>query len=171
MDSLPPSLRLQALKRELKVKELHVLDAARRRFLEHQQVTREDELRKMDENIKKKVLHREKETQAVLQDIETRAVELERQKALLEVELNRCQEEVSIEMRDGKGRGWIPLVDPRGDGTSLSRKCSWKVEKKGRELQVVRSRLDYMDAWLAKALGYRKLRAVAAIEATEVEAM
>lgn len=78
------------------MKELHVLDAARRRFLEHQQVTREDELRKMDDNIKNKVLHREKETQAVLQDIDTRTVELERQKALLEAELNRCQAEVRL---------------------------------------------------------------------------
>lgn len=48
----------------------------------------------MDEQVKKKVLHREKETKAVLEDIETRTVELERQKALLEQELQRCQEEV-----------------------------------------------------------------------------
>ena len=86
--------RLQALKRELKVKELHVLDAARRRFLGHQQRVRETELKRMDDQVKKKVLHREKETQAVLEDIETRTVELERQKALLEEELLRCQEEV-----------------------------------------------------------------------------
>ena len=86
--------RLQALRRELKVKELHTLDAARRRFLEQQQVARETELKRMDDNIKKKVLHREQETKAVLQDIETRTIELEKQKALLEIELQRCQQEV-----------------------------------------------------------------------------
>ena len=48
----------------------------------------------MDDQVKKKVVHREKETKAVLQDIETRTVELERQKALLEQELLRCEEEV-----------------------------------------------------------------------------
>lgn len=82
------------MKRELKVKELHVLDAARRRFLGHQQQVREAELKRMDQQVKKKVLQREKETQGVLQDIETRTVELERQKVLLEEELGRCQEEV-----------------------------------------------------------------------------
>lgn len=84
------------MKRELKVKELHVLDAARRRFLGHQQKVKEVELKRMDEQVKKKVLSREKETQAVLQDVETRTIELERQKALLEEELRRCQEEVRI---------------------------------------------------------------------------
>ena len=90
------------MKRELKVKELHVLDAARRRFLGHQQQVREAELKRMDQQIKKKVIHREKETQAVLQDIETRTIELERQKVLLEEELRHCQEEVrKKEFEDG----------------------------------------------------------------------
>ena len=41
------------------------------------------------------VTQRERETKNVLTDIETRALELERQKALLEQELARSQEEVS----------------------------------------------------------------------------
>ena len=88
-------LRLQALKREVKVKEIHVLDAARRRFMQHQQVVRETELKRMDGEIQRKVLQRDAETHTVLDDIETRALELERQKALLEQELARCQDEVN----------------------------------------------------------------------------
>ncbi len=107
--TVPSPSSLQALKRELKVKELHVLDAARRRFLGHQQLVREAELKKMDQQLKKKVVHREKETQAVLQDIETRTIELERQKALLEGELRHCQEEVST--GDIKCRT-APIKDP-----------------------------------------------------------
>ena len=76
------------------MKELHVLDAAKRRFLSHQQSVREAELKRMDQEIKKKVVLRSKETEAVLDDLETRTVELERQKALLQQELSRCQEEV-----------------------------------------------------------------------------
>ena len=77
------------------MKELHVLDAARRKFLAHQQGTKETELKRMDRQIHKKARLRERETQAVMDDIQTRTVELERQKALLEQELARCQEEVS----------------------------------------------------------------------------
>lgn len=86
--------RLQALKRELKVKELQVLDATRRRFLHHQQGVREAELQRMEGEIQHKVEQRERETRTVLDDIETRALELERQRILLEQELRRCQEEV-----------------------------------------------------------------------------
>lgn len=86
--------RLQALKRELKIKELQVLDATRRRFLHHQQGVREAELQRMEGEIQHKVEQRERETRTVLDDIETRALELERQRILLEQELRRCQEEV-----------------------------------------------------------------------------
>ena len=86
--------RLQALKREIKVKEIHVLDAARRQFMAHQQTVRESEIKKLDRELEKRVVQREEETKHVLEDIETRALELERQKALLEQELAKCQEEV-----------------------------------------------------------------------------
>ena len=46
---------MQALKRELKVKEIQVLDAARQRFLSHQQRVREAELHRMDSEIQRKV--------------------------------------------------------------------------------------------------------------------
>jgi hypothetical protein len=92
--------RLQALKREIKVKEIHVLDAARRRFMTHQQTVRESEIKKLDRELEKRVVQREEETKNVLEDIETRALELERQKALLEQELAKCQEEVREKERE-----------------------------------------------------------------------
>ena len=72
------------------------MDAARRRFLGHQQSVKEAELKRLDDQIKKKVQSREKETKAVLQDLEIRTVELEGKKARLEEELGRCQQEVGM---------------------------------------------------------------------------
>lgn len=43
------------MKRELKVKELHLIDAARRRFLKHQQDQRMAELHRLDDEIQRKV--------------------------------------------------------------------------------------------------------------------
>ena len=75
-----------------------MLDAARRRFMHHQQAVRESELKRLDREVQKRVVQREEETKHVLEDIETRALELERQKVLLEQELAKCQEEVSTGM-------------------------------------------------------------------------
>ena len=82
------------MKREVKVKELKVLDATRRRFMHHQTAVKEAELKRMDTEIQRRALRRDVETKACLDDIEVRALELERQKGLLEHELARCQEEV-----------------------------------------------------------------------------
>ena len=60
----------------------------------HQQTVREAEIKKLDHELQKRVVQREEETKNVLEDIETRALELERQKAMLEQELAKCQEEV-----------------------------------------------------------------------------
>ena len=76
------------------MKEIHVLDTARRRFMHHQQSVREAEVKRLDHEVQKRVVQREAETKHVLEDVETRALELERQKALLEQELAKCQEEV-----------------------------------------------------------------------------
>lgn len=47
--------RLTAMKRELKVKELHLLDATRRRFLKHQQDLRASQIQRLDQEINRKV--------------------------------------------------------------------------------------------------------------------
>ena len=47
--------RLQAMKRELRVKELKMLDGARQRFMHHHQQVKEAELKRLDDEIKRKV--------------------------------------------------------------------------------------------------------------------
>ncbi|XP_019485231.1 PREDICTED: TBC1 domain family member 31 isoform X3 [Hipposideros armiger] len=56
--------RLAAVKRELKVKEMHLQEAARRRFLKLQQDQREMELRRLDDEIERKNLTRNQEAVA-----------------------------------------------------------------------------------------------------------
>lgn len=47
--------RLAAMKRELKVKELSLIDSSRRRFLKHQQDQRRIHLKRLDDEIQRKV--------------------------------------------------------------------------------------------------------------------
>ncbi|KAK1332015.1 hypothetical protein QTO34_007692 [Cnephaeus nilssonii] len=54
--------RLAAVKRELKIQEMHLQDAARRRLLKLQQDQREMELRRLDDEIERKNLTRNQET-------------------------------------------------------------------------------------------------------------
>ncbi|XP_030875227.1 TBC1 domain family member 31 isoform X10 [Leptonychotes weddellii] len=56
--------RLASVKRELKVKEMHLQDATRRRFLKLQQDQREMELRRLDDEIERKNLIRNQEAVA-----------------------------------------------------------------------------------------------------------
>lgn len=91
--------RLAAVKRELKVKEMHLQDAARRRFLKLQQDQREMELRRLDDEIERKVHMRDQEIATTAKDLEMRHLELESQKRLYEKNLTRNQETVAKEMR------------------------------------------------------------------------
>ncbi|KAG7229366.1 hypothetical protein INR49_012883, partial [Caranx melampygus] len=97
--------RLAAMKRELKVKELQLLDATRRRFLKHQQDMRTSQIQRLDQEISRKMDLRERETAAAVQDLEVRQMELEAQRRRLEQHLLKEQErtgqevEVEMEMR------------------------------------------------------------------------
>ncbi|XP_055143140.1 TBC1 domain family member 31 isoform X18 [Symphalangus syndactylus] len=91
--------RLAAVKRQLKVKEMHLQDAARRRFLKLQQDQREMELRRLDDEIGRKVYMRDQEIAATARDLEMRQLELESQKRLYEKNLTENQEAVAKEMR------------------------------------------------------------------------
>uniref|UniRef100_A0A2K6TT67 TBC1 domain family member 31 n=1 Tax=Saimiri boliviensis boliviensis TaxID=39432 RepID=A0A2K6TT67_SAIBB len=90
--------RLAAVKRELKIKEMH-LDAVRRRFLKLQQDQREMELRRLDDEIGRKIYMRDREIAATAKDLEMRQLELESQKRLYEKNLTQNQEAVAKEMR------------------------------------------------------------------------
>ncbi|NXN62094.1 TBC31 protein, partial [Rynchops niger] len=90
--------RLAAVKRELKVKELQILDASRRRFLKYQQDQRQMELKRLDDEIARKA--EEQETAAALQDVEVQRMELESQRQVFEQHLIKDQEAVTKEMRE-----------------------------------------------------------------------
>ncbi|XP_058131958.1 TBC1 domain family member 31 isoform X4 [Dasypus novemcinctus] len=92
--------RLAAVKRELKRKEMHLQDAARRRFLKHQQDQREMELRRLDDEIERKVYMRDQEIATTAKDLEMRQLELESQKRLYEKQYSRNQEAVAKEVRE-----------------------------------------------------------------------
>ncbi|NWW81661.1 TBC31 protein, partial [Climacteris rufus] len=92
--------RLAFLKRELKVKEMQLLDASRRRFLNYQQDQLQMELKRLDDEIARKASMREQETAAAVQDMELRRLELESQRQLFEQHLIKDQEAVTKEMKE-----------------------------------------------------------------------
>ncbi|KAJ8013220.1 hypothetical protein DPEC_G00051010 [Dallia pectoralis] len=91
--------RLAAMKRELKVKELQLMDAARRRFLKHQQDQRLTDLQRLDDQIQRKVNVREQESEAAVQEAEVRQMELETKRRLFEHQLSREQLRVTQKVR------------------------------------------------------------------------
>ncbi|XP_007898739.1 TBC1 domain family member 31 [Callorhinchus milii] len=92
-------MRLTAMKREMKVKELHLLDASRRRFLKHQQDHRKSELRRLDDEIARKMSLRDQETSAFVQDIEVRKMEIDTQRQIFEQQLAKEQESVTQKVK------------------------------------------------------------------------
>ncbi|XP_072316547.1 TBC1 domain family member 31 [Eucyclogobius newberryi] len=92
--------KLAAMKRELKVKELQLLDASRRRFLKHQQKMKASQIEKLDQEISRKMDLRDQETAAAIQDLEVRQMELEAQRRRLEEHLLKEQEETERRVGD-----------------------------------------------------------------------
>ncbi|XP_073446398.1 TBC1 domain family member 31 [Dendrobates tinctorius] len=92
--------RLAAVKRELKLKELQLLEAARKRFMKYQQDQRKMELRRLDDEIERKMCIRERETAVVVQDVEIRQMELEAQRRFYEQQLAK---ELEAETQEVKG--------------------------------------------------------------------
>lgn len=81
--------RLYAMNREVKLKELQLLDAARRKFLHFQKQQREAELKRLDDEVQRKALLRDQETETALEEAEIRNLELQLQKKMFEQELFR----------------------------------------------------------------------------------
>uniref|UniRef100_A0A3Q3KV10 TBC1 domain family member 31 n=1 Tax=Mastacembelus armatus TaxID=205130 RepID=A0A3Q3KV10_9TELE len=92
--------KLAAMKRELKVKELQLLDATRRRFLKHQQDLRASQIQRLDQEISRKMDLRERETATAVQDLEVRQMELEAQRKRLEQHLLKEQERLGWEVEE-----------------------------------------------------------------------
>ncbi|KAI1894211.1 hypothetical protein AGOR_G00113490 [Albula goreensis] len=91
--------RLAAMKRELKLKELNLIDAARRRFLKHQHDQKKVELQRLDDDIQRKAVLRDQETAIAMQDLELRQMELEAQRRLFEQQLAKEQARVTQEVK------------------------------------------------------------------------
>ncbi|XP_016301352.1 TBC1 domain family member 31-like isoform X2 [Sinocyclocheilus anshuiensis] len=91
--------RLAAMKRELKVKELSLVDSSRRRFLKHQQDQRRIQLKRLDDEIQGKMALLDQETAATVQGIEVRQMELDAQRQMFEQQLAKEQERVSQTVR------------------------------------------------------------------------
>lgn len=77
-------VRLQAMRREVHTRELQLMDAVRRKYMENQSKVKEVELKRMDDEIQRKAMQREQETQAALDDIEIKNLELQVQKEALQ---------------------------------------------------------------------------------------
>ncbi|XP_068592005.1 TBC1 domain family member 31 [Cebidichthys violaceus] len=90
--------KLAAMKRELKVKELQLLDATKRRFLKHQQDLRASQVQRLDQEISRKMDLRERETAAAVQNLEVRQMELEAQRRRLEQHMFKEQERMGREV-------------------------------------------------------------------------
>ncbi|XP_077384166.1 TBC1 domain family member 31 isoform X2 [Festucalex cinctus] len=86
---------LAAMKRELKLRELQLLDANKSRLLKHQQDLKVSQIHRLDQEIVRKMDIREQETAAAVHDLDLRQMELEVQRRQLEQEL--CKEQLRIE--------------------------------------------------------------------------
>ncbi|EGV91548.1 TBC1 domain family member 31 isoform X1 [Cricetulus griseus] len=78
---------------------MRLQDAARRRFLKLQQDQREMELRRLEDEIERKIQMRDQEIAATAEDLEIRHLELESQKRLYEKDLTGNQDSVAKEIR------------------------------------------------------------------------
>eukprot|EP00794_Sanderia_malayensis_P018697 gene18697-20585_t len=102
--------RLQAMKREVSLRELKLLDAVRRKFMTHQQKVKDVELQRLDDELERKISLRDQETKRALDDAEIKAMELEAQKRLFQQELMRDNAESSMRYRADRG-----IHDKRGE--------------------------------------------------------
>nr|CAB3266840.1 TBC1 domain family member 31 [Phallusia mammillata] len=91
--------KLAAMKRELRVRELQLLDKSRMRFVDHQQTLKHIEIQRLEEELKRKTLLREQEAAAVVEDVEVKGLELEAHRATMEQEMARQQSELEDAIR------------------------------------------------------------------------
>ncbi|XP_072459258.1 TBC1 domain family member 31 isoform X3 [Notamacropus eugenii] len=92
--------RLVAVKRDLKLKEIQLLNASRKRFLRNQLDQREMELRRLDDEIERKASLRGEEVVATAKEVGLQRLEIETQRRLLEQQLAKNEEIAIQEMKD-----------------------------------------------------------------------
>ncbi|XP_061529879.1 LOW QUALITY PROTEIN: TBC1 domain family member 31 [Phycodurus eques] len=141
---------LAAMKRELKAKELQMLDANKRRLLQHQQDLQVSQIRRLDQEITRKMDVREQETAAAVQDLDIRQMELEVQRRQLEQEL--CKEQLRIERQvedvrmkrsDGEKRNMQGLEGfPAAEARQLGADRNWQRDAAAERLQHADGELE-----------------------------
>uniref|UniRef100_A0A4X2LHM1 TBC1 domain family member 31 n=1 Tax=Vombatus ursinus TaxID=29139 RepID=A0A4X2LHM1_VOMUR len=92
--------RLLAVKRDLKLKEIQLLNASRKRFLWNQLDQREMELRRLDDEIHRKISLRDEEVATTAKEVELQRLEIEVQRRLLEQQLAKNEEVATQEMKE-----------------------------------------------------------------------
>ncbi|XP_074057667.1 TBC1 domain family member 31 isoform X2 [Macrotis lagotis] len=92
--------RLVAVKRDLKLKEIQLLSASRKRFLQNQLDQREMELRRLDDEIERKVSLRGEEVATSAKEVGLRRLEIETQRQLLEQQLAKNENISTQEMKE-----------------------------------------------------------------------
>ncbi|XP_076814472.1 TBC1 domain family member 31-like [Clavelina lepadiformis] len=91
--------KLAAMKRELKVRELQLLDKARMRFVDHQQTMKQIEVNRLEEELRRKALLRDEEAAAAVENVEIKGLELEAHRAALEQQMARDHAELEDDVR------------------------------------------------------------------------
>lgn len=89
-------IRLGAMKRELRMRELQLLDAARARFVQHQQMKKETALKRLEDEIYKTARIRQQETAAAVEDVEIEGLQLEAQRMKLEQKMAEHEAEMEL---------------------------------------------------------------------------
>ncbi|KAI6650902.1 TBC1 domain family member 31-like [Oopsacas minuta] len=79
--------RIQALNRELKIKELHVLDDVRGKFMDHMLTQKANEVGKLEKELNTRILARDEETKTALAEMEVWQLDIESRKLALEQQL------------------------------------------------------------------------------------
>ncbi|CAF1482765.1 unnamed protein product, partial [Adineta ricciae] len=83
--------KLQMLNQEIKVREMQMLDVARRKMLHQQHLLKEAELHRLDDEIRKKAGERKDVLESGIKSAELKALELETQTKILENQMLRLQ--------------------------------------------------------------------------------
>jgi len=92
--------KLTAMKRELKTKELELLEKARMRFVNHQQSVRSVQIKRIEDEIKRKAFQRGQEKVSAISEVDIRSLELKIQKASLEQHMAFKQAEHDLKLKD-----------------------------------------------------------------------
>ncbi|XP_066434904.1 TBC1 domain family member 31 isoform X3 [Eleutherodactylus coqui] len=133
--------RLAAVKRELKLKELQLLEAARRRFMKYQQDQRKMDLRCLDDEIESKMCLREREAAAAVQEVETRQLALEARRRFYE---QQSAKELESERREVRGEAGLeePMIWRLMETEAELRDKKWaEVSSRPSQLQTERRKL------------------------------